>query len=95
MSTASTWLEVFKAFDPQHPESLKELTCPQCGIAAIEMQYVADPKDRMGTLDMWCRVCNHGVHFFRVRVPQNFQFIDTKDHLSITKRIPKYIPMSP
>jgi hypothetical protein len=91
----ATWLDVFKAFDPKDTGSVDRLECPNCGVHAVELQYVADRKDRIGTLDMWCRVCNHGVHFFRVRVPEEVPFMDKEDKSAIAERIPRYTPMQP
>lgn len=69
----------------------QNLECPSCGKAAVDFQYVADPGDKIGYLDIWCGSCHKGVHVSRARVPEGVTMLDIKSPpAAIAARIPNF-----
>ena len=72
----------------------KQPTCPSCGAASIECQYVGDIHTRIGYADIWCNSCNRGVHVSRARAPDHVDLLPMGvPEAVLRQKIPEYEPI--
>ncbi len=60
----------------------KTTKCPKCEVGNILSQYVGDEKSRVGYLAIWCDSCNKGLHFSRVKIPDNIDMLSFDDNVA-------------
>ena len=89
------WLQLGKKIVERLPRRAA-MRCPECRNESVDYQYVGDPIDRIGYLDMWCTSCQKGVHISRVEIPENADLISfNASKEQITQRIPSFTQVLP
>jgi len=64
----------------------------------FNFKYVGFPTNRMGYLVLWEQTSKRAIHFSRLEVPEQYDFIDINSEEDIVKNIPndlKYEGMNP
>jgi transcription elongation factor Elf1 len=89
------WLRLFKVLK-ESPAEKRGLTCPECGSASVDFQFVGDKSSRVGYLNIWCCSCNQGVYLSRVAIPESAEMISFEaPNEVIEKRIPNFRLVEP
>ena len=51
--------------------------CPNCGHFDLHLEFVADPRTRIGFCAFWSDFCGHGIRVSRAEVPEGCSFLPT------------------
>jgi len=86
----SQWLFIINEIYRTLP-NVPVLYCPNCHQQQVDFQFVGDSQTRIGYMAIWCPICLHGVHFSRVRIPDEVQANSFDIPIEeISKRIPNF-----
>lgn len=89
------WLNIFKIISDAGGKAA-DRTCPECGEASVDFQYVGDTDTRIGYLRIWCPSCRKGIHLSRLKIPHGAQMLPfdaPKDELD--RRQPDFEELEP
>ena len=50
-------------------------SCPECGDAYIDYEFVGFRDSRMGYAMLWCPACEKGIHISRLKVPEGVSML--------------------